>query len=117
MSTLVDDAGEPVPPVPPKKWQPPKVGHQAKDITRSNMLQGLDLDDSSLATTAKQIKTVLRKRMLKNLYFFRQLDDSEDGWIDKPEFVLGFKELGLDVPEKYFEQLFDEVCLHDTDFP
>ena len=88
----------------------PPNRHQAKDISRSNLLQGAEFDHGSLASTPKQIKTILRKRLMRNLDFFRQLDDSEDGWIDKAEFVLGFKELGLNVPEKYFEQLFDEVC-------
>ena len=78
-----------------------------RDKSQSNLLQDLDLDEGSLGDTANQIRKSLNKQMIRNVDFFQQLDDNGSGYIDKRELVRGFKQLGLNIPPMYLEQLFD----------
>lgn len=77
--------------------------------TSYNLLQDLDLDETSLSSTAKQIRESMHKQMIRNVDFFRMLDKDMNGFVTRPELEQGFEQLGMGaIPEKYLDTIFNE---------
>ena len=76
--------------------------------TDSNLLQGLDIDESlGLDQVDEQIRDYLSQKGVRVIELFRQWDDDETGQIEKKEFRRGMKELGLSVGKAQLDELFD----------
>ena len=78
------------------------------DKNDSNLLQGLDIDESlGLEQVDEQIRDYLSQRAVRVIELFRQWDDDGTGKIEKKEFRIGMKELGLNVSKALMNELFD----------
>ena len=78
------------------------------DRKDSNMLQGLDIDESlGLEQVDEQIRDYLSKKAVRVIELFRQWDDDGTGQIEKKEFRRGMKELGLTASKEQLDELFD----------
>ena len=72
------------------------------------MLGNLDLDESSDLSVGEQLKIALKSSSARVIDLFREWDRDGDGQIGRPDFHKALKQLGLDVPKKEIDQLFDQ---------
>ena len=84
-----------------------------KRTTGSRLLQQMDLDESEgHRPVSEQLRGTLAKNFVRVIDLFREWDEDDSGSVDKKEFRMAMKALGLEVPRAEVDQLFDSW---DTD--
>jgi len=72
------------------------------------VLGKIDIDESSSKSVVEQLREALVANAAKVIDLFKEWDENGDGRITKKEFRTAMPELGLDVPRKTVDALFDK---------
>ena len=83
---------------------------KAKRNRKGGILGDVDFDEEK--PLAPQIKEALQKHAIRVLDLFREWDANGDGQVSKKEFRKAMPLLGIDLPVKAIDELFDQ---HDPD--
>uniref|UniRef100_A0A7S2NPK6 EF-hand domain-containing protein n=1 Tax=Haptolina brevifila TaxID=156173 RepID=A0A7S2NPK6_9EUKA len=79
---------------------------EAKRRQKKGILGDVDFDESR--PLGEQIKEALQKHAIRVLDLFREWDKNGDGQISKKEFRQAMPLLGMDLPTKAIDELFDQ---------
>ena len=74
---------------------------------KSSQLQGLDIDEDSDLPVAQQLRNALSKNAMRVIDLFREWDEDGDGTVSKKEFRKAMPLIGLDLPRKEIDGVFD----------
>ena len=75
--------------------------------TGSVLLRGLDLDEGSDQPYQEQIRDALSQNAVRVIDLFREWDEDASGSVSKKEFRKAMPMLGLQLPEKEVDGIFD----------
>ena len=75
---------------------------------RGSSLGNIDIDESSDKSVAQQLRDILSKNGVRVVDLFREWDEDGNGSVSKKEFRKAMPLLGMDLPTKAIDELFDQ---------
>jgi len=93
-------------PAPPKTAAPEAEDDEKKSRQKKGILGDVDFDEDK--PLGEQIKAALQQHAIRVLDLFREWDKNGDGEISKKEFRDAMPLLGMDLPTKAIDELFDQ---------